>query len=76
MAKLRYVRSLAQIKRAQEANPEFLPSTVRSIRCLYETDPRIAAALLPKPLELARPEIGVTSRDDADDHRAGRDRRP
>ena len=60
MAKLRYVRTLAQIKQAQEANPEFLPSTVRSIRCVYETDARIAAALLPKPLELARPEIGVT----------------
>jgi acetoacetate decarboxylase len=60
MPKLRYVRSLEQIKRAQEANPEFLPSTVRSIRCVYETDLRIATALLPKPLELARPEIGVT----------------
>jgi acetoacetate decarboxylase len=60
MAKLRYVRSLAQIKQAQEANPEFLPSTVRSIRCVYETDARVAAALLPKPLELARPEIAVT----------------
>ncbi len=60
MAKLRYVRTLEQIKAAQEANPEFLPSTVRSIRCVYETDPRIAAALLPKPLELARPEVGVT----------------
>ncbi len=60
MSKLRYVRTLEQLKQAQEANPEFLPSTVRSIRCVYETDPRVAAALLPKPLELARPEIAVT----------------
>lgn len=60
MSKLRYVRSLEQIKLAREANPEFLPSTVRSIRCVYETDARVAAALLPKPLELARPEIAVT----------------
>jgi acetoacetate decarboxylase len=60
MAKLRYVRSLEQIKQAREANPEFLPSTVRSIRCVYETDPKIARALLPKPLEAAEPEVCVT----------------
>jgi acetoacetate decarboxylase len=60
MAKLRYVRSLEQIKQAQERNPEFLPSTLRSIRCVFETDPRVAAALLPRPLELARPEVAVT----------------
>jgi acetoacetate decarboxylase len=60
MARLRYVRSLEQIKQAREANPEFLPSTVRSIRCVYETDPKIARALLPKPLEAAEPEVCVT----------------
>ena len=61
MARLRYVRSLEQIKQARETNPEFLPSTVRSIRCVYETDPKIARALVPKPLEPApKPEVCVT----------------
>ena len=61
MARLRYVRSLEQIKQARESDPEFLPSTVRSIRCVYETDARIAAALLPRPLTTAeRPEVCVT----------------
>ena len=60
MARLRYVRSIEQIKQAREANPEFLPSSVRSIRCVYETDPKIARALLPKPLEAAEPEVCVT----------------
>ena len=50
MARLRYVKTLEQVKKAQEANPEFLESTARSIRCVYETDPEIAAALVPKPL--------------------------
>ena len=61
MARLRYVRSPEQIKQARETNPEFLPSTVRSIRCVYETDPKIARALVPKPLEPdPRPEVCVT----------------
>lgn len=61
MAKLRYVKTLEQVKAAAEANPEFLRSTVTSIRCVYETDPAIAAALLPKPLVPAeRPEVCVT----------------
>ncbi len=60
MAILRYVKTPEQVKKAREADPEFLPSNVRSIRAVYETDPEIAAALLPKPLELAAPEICVT----------------
>jgi acetoacetate decarboxylase len=60
MAKLRYVKTLEQVRKAAESNPEFLPSTVRSIRAVYETDPAIAAAVIPPPLELARPEICVT----------------
>ncbi len=63
MAKLRYVKTLEQVRRAKEADPEFLPSTVRSIRAVYETDPAIAAALIPKPLEPAAPEICVTCSD-------------
>lgn len=60
MAKLRYVRTLEQVKRAAEANPEFLPSTIRSIRAVYETNPAVVAAILPRPLEpAARPEVSV-----------------
>ncbi len=60
MATLRYVKTPEQAKKGQEENPEFLDSTVRSIRCVYETSEPIARALLPQPLELARPEIHVT----------------
>jgi len=61
MARVRWVKSLEQVKRAAEANPEFLPSTVRSIRCVYETDPAIVAAVIPRPLVPAeRPEVCVT----------------
>lgn len=60
MARLRYVKTLEQVRRAREADPEFLPSTVRSIRAVYETDSKVAAALLPQPLEATRPEICVT----------------
>ncbi len=61
MARLRYVKTLEQVKQAAEANPEFLSSTVRSIRCVYETDPAIVAAVMPKPLEpTERPEVCAT----------------
>jgi acetoacetate decarboxylase len=61
MAKLRYVKTLEQVKAAAESNPEFLDSTVRSIRCRYETDPAVHAALVPKPLEpAAEPIMAVT----------------
>jgi len=60
MARLRYVQSLEQVKRAAERNPEFLESTVRSLRIVYETAPAIATALVPKPLQPLRPEICVT----------------
>jgi acetoacetate decarboxylase len=61
MAKLRYVRSSEQVKAIAEAAPDLLDNTVRSIRCVYETDTAIARALVPRPLEpAARPEISVT----------------
>jgi acetoacetate decarboxylase len=61
MALLRYAKTMAQVAKAAEGNPEFLKSRVRSIRVVYETDARIVAAVLPKPLEPAgRPEVGVT----------------
>jgi acetoacetate decarboxylase len=60
MARLRYVKSLEQVKRDAEHNPEFLESTVRSLRIVYETVPAIAAALVPKPLQPSHPEVCVT----------------
>ena len=61
MSRVRWVKTPEQLKRAAETNPEFLPSTVRSIRCVYETDPAIAAAVIPRPLAAAeRPEVCVT----------------
>jgi acetoacetate decarboxylase len=60
MARLRYVKTPEQIRKAADANPEFLPSTIRSIRAVYETDPAIVAAVLPQPLEpTERPEVSV-----------------
>lgn len=52
MARLRYVKTAEQVAKARSANPEFLQSTVRSLRFVYETDPAIAAALVPRPLEV------------------------
>jgi acetoacetate decarboxylase len=61
VSKLRYVKTLEQVKRAAESNPEFLESTVTSLRAVYETDPVIVAAVMPRPLEPAdRPEVCVT----------------
>ncbi len=61
MARLRYVKSAEQVEQAREANPEFLKSSVESIRCVYETDPALAAAVVPRPLQPAeRPEVCVT----------------
>lgn len=61
MARLRYVRSEETIRQAQQARPQaVLNNTVRSVRAIYETDPEIAAALLPRPLKpFERPEIFV-----------------
>ncbi len=61
MARLRYVKTLEQVKQARESNPEFLNSSVQSIRCVYETDAALVAAVVPKPLEpIERPEVCVT----------------
>lgn len=55
MARLRYVR---ETKPSDSAAAASLNNTVRSIRAVYETEPEIAAALLPKPLVgIERPEI-------------------
>ena len=56
MAQLRYVRKPGTVMQA--AAPANLNNTVRSVRAVYETEPEIAAALLPKPLTgIERPEI-------------------
>jgi len=61
MARLRWVKSLEQVKLDAERNPEFLSSTVRSLRVVYETSPALAAAVIPKPLApAARPEVCAT----------------
>ena len=58
MAKLRYVRDM----NATTSSAPVLNSTVQTIRATYETEPEIAAALLPKPLQAyARPEIYLQS---------------
>ncbi len=60
MAFLRYAKSNEQLAAARAAGPGFLRSEVRSIRAIYETDPELIAALLPRPLEpAARPEVHV-----------------
>jgi len=64
MTTLRYVKTLEQVKKAQEANPEFLSSSMRQIRIEYETDPAVYRALVMRPFEpLERPVIGVTFTD-------------
>lgn len=61
MARLRWVKSLEQVKASRDRDPEFLESTVRSVRVVYETHPALAHAVIPKPLERApRPEVCVT----------------
>jgi len=61
MGKIRYVKNADDLKLAAQFNPEFLPSSLRQIRAVYETDPDIVAAVLPPPLSPGRrPEVGVT----------------
>jgi len=64
MTRLRYVKTLEQVKKARENDQEFLQSSMRQIRAEYETDEKIYRALVPKPLEpLARPTVCVTFTD-------------
>lgn len=50
MPTLRYVKTPDQVAKAKSGNPEFMESTVRSVRCVYRTDLAIAKALVPQPL--------------------------
>ena len=64
MTRLRYVKTLDQVKKARENDQEFLESSMRQIRAEYETDEKIYRALVPKPLEpLERPVVCVTFTD-------------
>jgi len=59
MARLRYVRDMSKKNTAEPASSQF-PANVRGLRAIYETEPEIHAALLPKPLVPGeRPEIFV-----------------
>ena len=61
MAILRYVKTPEQVAKASAENPEFMESTVYSIRCVYETDPAIHRAVLPQP-HLVRDAAGGRDR--------------
>jgi acetoacetate decarboxylase len=64
MTRLRYVKTLEQVKKARENDQEFLSSSMRQIRAEYETDEKIYRALVPKPLEpTSRPTVCVTFTD-------------
>jgi acetoacetate decarboxylase len=61
MSQPRYVKNAEDLALAAKFNPEFLPSSLRQIRAVYDTDPDIVAAVLPQPLRAtSRPEVGVT----------------
>jgi acetoacetate decarboxylase len=51
MGRVRYAKSLRDLERNREVGGEFLESTVRSIRCVYETDAEVTQAVVPRPLE-------------------------
>ena len=61
MKRVRWVKGPEELKRAREGNPEFLSSTVRSIRTHYETDADVVRAVIPQPLAPGeRPEVQLT----------------
>jgi acetoacetate decarboxylase len=64
MGRVRYAKSLRDLDARRggdyEAGAAVLTSTVRSIRCRYETDAEVAQAVVPKPLEASvHPEVHV-----------------
>lgn len=58
MARLRYVRNIEKRGSARGAGAG-MNNVVQSVRAIYETDPEIAAAVLPKPLVAAEPHVFV-----------------
>ncbi len=58
MGRVRYTKSLRDLDAGAAAGEAALVSTVRSIRCLYETDAEVAQTVVPKPLEAhVQPEV-------------------
>jgi len=51
MSRVRYVKSMRDLERDQASDANALSGTVRSIRCVYETDTEVVQAVVPKPLE-------------------------
>ncbi len=61
MSQVRWVKGAEELAKAKDNDPEFLRSTVRSIRTVYETEPAVVKAVIPQPLEPGpRPEVQVT----------------
>jgi acetoacetate decarboxylase len=55
------VKTAEEVQQGLAGGAEFLESAVRSLRVVYETDPALHAALVPRPLvPAARPEMNVT----------------
>jgi len=60
MSVLRYAKTLEQVRQAQEENPEFADSSIHSVRLVYETDPAVYQALIPRPMKpLDSPQVCV-----------------
>ena len=61
MSRVRYAKSLRDLERASALADGTVESTVRSIRCVYETDSEVAQAVVPRPLEaLTDPIVHVS----------------
>lgn len=61
MGRVRYASSARDLETSVHAEAEGREDTIRSIRCVYETDAEVAAAVVPKPLEIgARPEVSLS----------------
>jgi len=48
--KPRYVKSMEELIKSAENNPEFLPSTVEQIVIDYQTDPALSKQIVPQPI--------------------------
>lgn len=59
MAKVRYVKDLSKTGSTGGIGSASMRTSVRTFRAIYETEPEIAAAVLPKPLVLTEPKIFV-----------------
>ena len=61
MGRVRYARSARDLEESACAEPRAPEARVRSIRCVYETDAEVAAAVVPRPLEVGvRPDVHLS----------------